>query len=55
MQYSEKNSPLREKTFAFAVRAVKLAKFLREQKQEFIISKQISRSGTSPGANIREA
>ena len=40
---------------AFAVRIVKLYKFLTEEKKEFVISKQILRSGTSIGANIAEA
>ena len=40
---------------AFALRIVKLYKFLTEQKHEFIISKQLLRSGTSIGANVHEA
>jgi four helix bundle protein len=43
------------KSFAFAVRIVKLYKFLCEEKKEFVLSKQILRSGTSVGANIEEA
>ncbi|MDD8019361.1 MAG: four helix bundle protein [Bacteroidota bacterium] len=43
------------KSFSFAVRIVKLYKFLSEKKKEFIISKQLLRSGTSIGANVREA
>ena len=50
-----KESVLKEKSFAFAIRVIKLAKFLREEKKEFIISKQIVRCGTSIGANIEEA
>jgi four helix bundle protein len=42
------------KTKAFAVRIIKFAQFLQEQKREFILSKQILRSGTSIGANTRE-
>ncbi|MDR1380393.1 MAG: four helix bundle protein [Tannerella sp.] len=45
---------LQEKSFAFAVRAVNLYKHLAEQKKEFILSKQILRSGTSIGANVEE-
>lgn len=48
-------SPLREKSFALAVRIVKLHKYLVVEKKEFTLSKQILKSGTSPGANIREA
>ena len=44
-----------EKSFAFAIRIVNLAKYLRSRKKEFILSKQILRSGTSIGANIAEA
>lgn len=43
------------KSFAFSVRIVKLQKYLTEQKKEFVISKQVYRSGTSIGANISEA
>ena len=40
---------------AFALRIIKLYQYLREEKGEFIISKQILRSGTSIGANARES
>ncbi len=40
-------SILREKSYAFALRIVKLCRYLVEQKKEFILSKQILRSGTS--------
>lgn len=50
-----KPNPVKEKSFAFAVRSVRLGQFLMENKKEYIISKQIIRSGTSIGANIREA
>jgi len=45
---------LQEKSFEFAVRIVNLYKFLCEDKKEFVLSKQILRSGTSIGANIEE-
>jgi len=45
---------LQEKSFAFAVSIVKLYKFLCEEKKEYVLSKQILRSGTSIGANIEE-
>ena len=46
---------VKKKSFAFAVRVVKLYQFLCEQKKEFVLSKQLLRSGTSVGAMIREA
>lgn len=52
---SEKKSILKEKSFLFALRMVKLYQFLCEEKREFVLSKQLLRSGTSVGANIREA
>lgn len=52
---SERKSVLKEKSFLFALRVVKLYQFLCEEKREFILSKQLLRSGTSVGANIREA
>lgn len=47
-------SVLKDKSFQFALRVIRLSKSLLEQK-EFVLSKQILRSGTSIGANIREA
>jgi four helix bundle protein len=46
---------VKNKSFVFAVRVVKLYQFLCEQKKEFVLSKQLLRSGTSVGAMIREA
>ena len=46
---------VKNKSFAFAVRIVKLYKFLSEDKKEFVLSKQLLRSGTSVGALVREA
>lgn len=45
---------LQEKSFVFSVRIVRLYKFLWEEKKEFVLSKQILRSGTSIGANSEE-
>ena len=45
---------LQEKSFAFAVRIVKIYKLLCEEQKEYVLSKQILRSGTSVGANIEE-
>ncbi len=50
-----KDSILREKSMAFAKRIVRLYQFLTREKQEFVMSKQLLRSGTSIGANICEA
>lgn len=50
-----KENVVKNKSFAFAVRVVKLYQFLGEQKKEFILSKQLLRSGTSVGAMVREA
>ncbi len=44
-----------EKSFAFAVRAVKLYRYLCEDRKEYVLSKQLLRSGTSIGANVHEA
>jgi len=46
---------IEEKSFHFAVRIVKLCKYLREDRKEYILSKQLMRSGTSIGANIIES
>jgi four helix bundle protein len=51
---SEKNITL-NKSFEFAVRVVNLYRYLCEQQKEYIISKQVLRSGTSIGANVNEA
>lgn len=50
-----KENILKIKSFDFAVRIVKLYKFLKKEHNEFILSQQIVRSGTSVGALIREA
>ena len=54
-EFSIKNDPLRDKTFLFAVRIVNLYRYLVENKKEYVLSKQILRSGTNPGAMVREA
>ena len=48
------NSTIQEKSFQFAVRIVKLCRHLQTEKKEFILSKQLLRSGTSIGANVAE-
>jgi len=51
----KKESILKTKSYDFAIDIVKTFKVLSSEKKEFIISKQLMRSGTSIGANIREA
>ena len=46
---------VKDKSFAFALRVVKLAKYLQDEKREFVLSKQVLRSGTAIGALVREA
>lgn len=50
-----RDNALIDKSIGFAVRIIKLHKYLIKSKKETIISKQIVRSGTSIGANINEA
>lgn len=46
---------VKNKSFGFAVRVVNLYKFLTGKRKEYVLSKQLLRSGTSIGANVREA
>ena len=46
---------LHEKTMNFTIRIVKMCQFLGEKKKEYIMSKQLLRSGTSIGALVRES
>ncbi len=46
---------IQQKTFAFAIRIVNVYKHLKAEKKEFVLSKQLLRSGTSIGANIEES
>ncbi|WP_281228317.1 four helix bundle protein [Flavobacterium aquiphilum] len=46
---------VKDKSFDFAIRIVKLYQYLNYNKKEFVLSKQLLRSGTSIGAMIREA
>ncbi len=50
-----KDNILRNKSFDFAVRVVNLYRYLVDEKKEFVLSKQLLRSGTSIGANVEEA
>lgn len=49
------NNALKDKSLLFAVRCVNLYKLLCDERKEFVLSKQMLRSGTSIGANISEA
>ena len=49
------NNILVDKSFQFAIRIVKLYQYLCDDKKEFVLSKQLLRSGTSIGANISES
>jgi len=50
-----KENIILEKSYKFSLKIIKLYKYLCEDKKEFILSKQILRSGTSIGANINES
>ena len=50
-----KDNIILDKSFEFAIRVVKLYKYLCDDKKEYVLSKQLLRAGTSIGANINEA
>lgn len=52
---TERQNAVVEKSKAFALRIISMYKFLTAEKKEFVLSKQVLRSGTSIGANIAEA
>ena len=49
------NNIIEIKSYKFALRIIKLYKYLSVKKKEFLLSKQVLRSGTSIGANVKEA
>jgi len=51
----KQDNVIQEKSFAFAIRIVNLYKYLCDNKKEFVLSKQVLRSGASIGANIEES
>ena len=51
----KRKNVVREKSFKFSVRVINLYKILCNERKEFVLSKQLLRSGTSIGANVREA
>ena len=50
-----KENLIQQKSYSFAIKIVELYKYLIETKKEFVLSKQLLRSGTSVGANVEEA
>lgn len=52
---SKKPSPLMDKSYAFATKIVRLSQFLVSERREYVLSKQILRSGTAIGALLRES
>ena len=46
---------VQQKSFSFAIRIVNLYKYLVSEKKEFVLSKQLLKSGTSIGANVEES
>lgn len=50
-----KNDPLNEKSFSFSLRIIKLYHYMQSEHKEFVLSRQVLRSGTAIGALIREA
>ncbi len=50
-----KKNIIKEKSYLFAIRVVNLCRYLQETKKEYVLSKQLLRSGTAPGALVREA
>ena len=55
MKSENGESLLKDKSYAFALRIVKLARYMQEEHKEYVLSRQALRSGTSIGANIFEA
>jgi four helix bundle protein len=49
------DSPVKDKSYKFAIRIVKAYKHLADVKREFVLSRQMLRSGTAIGANVRKA
>ena len=50
-----RDTPIKTKSYAFAIRIVRLFQWLCKERSEYVVSKQILRCGTSIGANIEEA
>lgn len=52
---TDESNPVVKKSFEFAIQVVKAYKFLCNEQKEFVLSNQLLRSGTSIGANVKEA
>lgn len=50
-----RDNVIKDKTLKFGKRIVRLCKYLESDKKEFVLSKQLKRSGTAPGALVRES
>ena len=55
MKSEKSKSPLRDKSYAFAIKIVKLSQGLVSERKEYVLSRQVLRSGTAIGALIRES
>lgn len=55
MNSEKSKNPLRDKSYAFAIKIVKLSQALVSERKEYVLSRQILRSGTAIGALIRES
>ena len=55
MKNEKRSNPLKDKSYQFSIRIVRLSQYLQKEKKEFVLSKQLLRSGTAIGALIREA
>ncbi len=51
----KENNVIVEKSKRFALRIIRLYQFLRAERKEYVLSKQVLRAGTSIGANVKEA
>ena len=51
----KENNPIVDKSKAFAIRIIRMYQHITAEKKELVLSKQVLRSGTSIGANVREA
>jgi len=49
------NNTIQDKSFRFAVRIVNLCRYLQTEQKEYVLTKQLLRSGTSIGANVSES
>ena len=55
VQEMKEDNQIQTKSYSFALRIIKLYNYLSEKKKEFVLSKQVLKSGTSIGANLEEA